>query len=686
MKNIKEQVLPPIAKKQIHKTQIHNLTLEDPYHWLKEKSSDEVLDYLRQENDYTHAKMQHTQDLQAQLFNEMLGRIKETDLSVPIKDGDYYYYSRQEEGKSYSIHCRKKGSLEAPEEILLDENILAEDLESFSLGDFEVSDDHQLLAYSVDKNGSEKYTIFIKDLTTNQLLSDQILETDGNIIWANDNQTFFYTRMDETMRPFQLFRHTIGQDTANDVLVYQEADASFYLGAYKTKSNQYIVLHIGSKVTSEVHYLNANQIEDPPTLLARRQYKVEYSIDHHGDHFYILTNENALNFKLLKAPVHQTDKANWKEVFPYDEAVKLDGIELFKEYLVVYGRKNGLKHITTMHLPTNTIQDVQFPEEVYTYWDDDNPEFESHKIRLIYSSLVTPRTVYDYNLQTQEFEFLKEYEVLGGYDRTQYTMERAFATAEDGTKIPMSILYKKGLEKNGENPCYMFAYGSYGMSMDPYFSSTRFSLIDRGFIYAIPHLRGGGEMGRSWYENGKFLNKKNTFNDLIACAEHLVQEKFTHPEKLVAVGGSAGGLLIGATANLRPDLFKAMVAHVPFVDVINTMLDKNLPLTIIEYDEWGNPNEKTYFDYMLSYSPYDNVTAKDYPHLLVTAGLNDPRVQYWEPAKWTAKLRDLKTDAHWLLLKTNMESGHGGKSGRYGYLEELAFEFAFVLDRLKISN
>lgn len=681
-----QEITPPIAKKIGHTTNYHNTPKEDPYFYMRNRESEEVLDYLKAENAYTEAKMEHTKPLQKLLFDEFLGRIKETDLSVPIKDEQYFYYTRSEEGKSYSIHCRKKDSLEAEEEIILDENILAKGLDYFSLGDYEISDNHNLLAYSVDTNGSEKYTIFIKDLQTGELLTDKIVEVDGNVVWANDHKTFFYVRMDDTMRPYQLYRHVIGNSTDQDVLVYEEEDSGFYLGCYKTKSNAYLFILLGSKITHELHYLDANNPEGEFQLFAERKKGIEYMVDHHSDYFYILTNENALNFKLLKTPTDKVASEHWTEVFPYDKNVKLDSIELFKEYLVVYGRKEGLKNITIQHIPTQEVSDIEFPESVYTYWDDDNPDFNNHKIRLIYSSMVTPRTVYDYNMKDKKFEFLKEYEVLGGYDRTKYEMKRLFATAEDGTLVPMSVMYKKGLDLDSNNPCYLYAYGSYGYPLDPSFSSTRFSLLERGFVYVFAHIRGGGEMGRYWYENGKYLNKKNTFTDLIACAEHLIKEKYTSSDKLVTVGGSAGGLLMGAVANLRPDLFHAVVAHVPFVDVINTMMDESIPLTVMEYEEWGNPNDKAYYDYMLSYSPYDNVEAKEYPKLLVTAGLNDPRVQYWEPTKWTAKLRDTKTDENILLLKVHMGAGHAGKSGRYGYLEDLAFEYAFLFHCLEIAQ
>ncbi len=670
----------PVAKIIEHKDTTHGDIRIDNYHWLRGKEKPEVISYLEEENAYTETMTKHTKDLQKKLYDEMVGRIKETDLSVPVKDGAYYYYSRTEEGKNYSIYCRKKGSLDAEEEIMLDGNKLAEGKEYFSLGGFEVSENENLLAYSVDYNGSEQYDVYVKNLETGEILSDKIEKTGGAVVWANDNKTFFYNTLDEARRPYRLFRHELGN--LEDELIYEEKDDAYFLYPFKTKSEDFICMYLGSKVTTEYRILDADKPKDKFEIFAPRKQDEEYSIEHHGDHFYVLTNSNALNFKLMKTPVGKTARSNWQEVLPHNEKVLLSNIEAFKDHLVIYGRKNGFKNIQIINLDNQQSHEVEFPEPVYTYWGADNPDFNTNLVRFTYSSPVTPRTVYDYDMDIKKFMLKKEYEVLGGYNKEDYITERTFATAKDGTKVPISIAYKKGLKKNGKNPCYMRGYGSYGASSDPYFSSVRISLLDRGFVFAIPHIRGGSEMGRQWYEDGKYLKKKNTFTDFIACAEHLIAEKYTSTESLCISGGSAGGLLMGAVMNMRPDLINTVVAEVPFVDVINTMLDESIPLTVVEYEEWGNPNNKEYYDYMKSYSPYDNVEAKDYPNILITAGLNDPRVQYWEPAKWAAKLRTLKTDNNILLLKTNMGAGHGGASGRYEALKELAFEYAFVIDNV----
>jgi len=673
----------PIAKSIPHTTEVHGHILEDDYRWLHEKENDAVIDYLNEENAYTEAVMADTKVLQKELFDEILGRIQETDLSVPVKEDDYYYYSRTEEGKSYQIYCRKKGNLEADEEILLDVNKLAGDLEYFSLGDFEVSDNHQLLAYSTDTDGSEKYNVFIKDLATGELLADSILQTGGDLVWANDNKTLFYARLDEAMRPFQIHRHVLGSETIEDALVFEEEDDSYFVSIAKTKSNDWLLIDLSSKITSETWLLSADEPTGVFTCFEERTLGIEYGIDHHSNHFYILTNENAQNFKLLRTPVNNWDKEVWETVIPYDPAVKLDDIETFEKYLVVGGRRHGLTSFDLFRIDDEKLEHLTFDEPLYAVWESSNPEFKTNKFRYNYSSLITPRSVYELDMDTGERVLLKQYEVLGDYDKSKYKMERVFALSEDGKQIPMSVVYRKDLVKDGNNPCLLYAYGSYGITVEPHFNSSRISLLDRGFVFAIAHIRGGGEMGRQWYESGKFLLKNNTFTDFIACAEHLKKEGYTQKDKLAIMGGSAGGLLMGAVMNLRPNLCNAVMAFVPFVDVMNTMLDENLPLTVIEYDEWGNPNEKEYFEYMLSYSPYDNTEAKDYPNVLVTGGLNDPRVQYWEPAKWVAKLRKTKTDDNTLLLKMHMGAGHGGKSGRYGQIEEVAFNYAFMIKMLE---
>ncbi len=670
----------PKAKIVEHRDTTHGDVRVDNYYWLREKENQEVIDYLNAENVYMEKLTAHTKKLQEKLYDEMVGRIQETDLSVPVQEDNYYYYSRTEEGKNYSIYCRKKGNLETDEEVLLDGNQLAEGKEYFRIRSFSVSDDHKLLAYSVDYDGSEQYDIYVKNLETGEVLADEIKSTGGAIAWANDNKTFFYTMLDPARRPYQLYRHKLG--AKNDKLVYEEKDDAYFLGVSKSKSGQYIYIGLGSQVTTEYRYLDADKPTGRFKIFAPRQQNEEYSVTHHGDDFYIVTNDNALNFKVMKTPVNKTARKYWKEFIAHDDKVLIDATEAFKNHLVVYGRKGGFKNISIINFKDDTQHEVKFPEPVYTYWGSENPDFNTSLVRFTYSSPITPRTVYDYDMNSEKFILKKEYEVLGGYDKSDYVTERAFATAKDGTKVPISIAYKKGLKKNGKNPCYLQGYGSYGYSYDPAFSSARISLLDRGFVYALAHIRGGSEMGRKWYEDGKYLNKKNTFTDFIACAETMIKEKYTTRERLAIQGGSAGGLLMGAVTNMRPDLFAAVVADVPFVDVINTMLDETIPLTVIEYEEWGNPKNKEYYDYMKSYSPYDNVEAKDYPNMLVTAGLNDPRVQYWEPAKWTAKLRQMKTDDNTLILKTNMDAGHGGASGRYERLKEVAFEYAFVIDKV----
>ena len=677
---------PPVAKMIPKDVSIHEDRRIDNYFWLRERNNPEVLDYLRSENAYTETVMKHTEDLQTKLYEEMKGRIKETDLTVPVKIDDYYYYSRTEEGKQYSISCRKHKSLDANEEILLDQNELAEGYDYFQLGAFQISPNHQLLAYSVDTTGSEQYTLCVKDLSTDSLLPDKISNTYYSVEWANDNQTLFYNILDEAKRPYKVFRHILGTDPEEDVLVYHEQDERFFLDIEKSKSKKYLFFVLESQVTSEVRYLDANNPTGRFEVIHPREHEHEYSVYHQGDRFLILTNDQAKNFRLMEAPITGPSRDNWKEFIPHREEVKLEYLDVFRDYLVVYERVNGLKKIRVMDLTKVTDYHLDFDEPVYVIYGGFNPDFNSTKLRFTYMSMITPRTVYDYDMVKKTKELKKQKEVLGGYDSSLYQTERIYATASDGKKVPMSILYNKRMEKNGKNPVYLYGYGAYGSTMDPYFSSNRFSLINRGFVFVIAHIRGGGYLGRSWYEDGKLLRKKNSFSDFISCAEHLIAEKYASPEHLVISGGSAGGLLIGAVVNMRPELFKAVVADVPFVDVVNTMLDPTIPLTVIEFEEWGNPADNAYYDYMKTYSPYDNVEAKDYPHLLITAGLNDPRVQYWEPTKWTAKLRAKKTDSNILLLKTNMGAGHGGPSGRYDYLKEIAFEYAFILDVLGMGN
>lgn len=677
---------PPTAPQRPHPLITHGDERTDPYYWLRDRENPAVLAYLDAENAYTESQMQHTEALQTQLYDEMLGRIQETDLSVPVYDKGYYYYSRTEEGQGYAIHCRKPETLDNPEEILLDENSLAEGLEFFDLGDFEVSLDHQLLAYSTDTNGSERYSLRIKNLETGELYPEAIADT-GGVAWAKDNATLFYTKLDDTQRPYQVWRHQLGSDPSTDCLIFEEPDSAFYVNVGMTRSEAFLLLILDSKITSEVWILEADQPQGEFRCVEPRQKGLEYGIEHWGEQFYVVTNaDGATNFKLMVAPVSQPSKANWQEVIPHREDVMLEDVDAYAHHLVISERRQGLPSLTIRDLRTDQDTPICFPEPTYSVGAMSGPDFNTNMLRFSYSSLVTPASVFDYNMDTEARELKKETPVLGGYDRSQYKSEWIFAEAADGKKIPISLVYRADLNPQGKNPLYLIGYGSYGYPYPAYFSSNRLSLLDRGIVCAIAHIRGGGEMGRRWYEDGKFLHKKNTFTDFIACAESLIQTGWTSSEHLVISGGSAGGLLMGAVLNLCPHLFKAAIAQVPFVDVLTTILDPDLPLSVMEWDEWGNPNDPEFYHYMKSYSPYDNVKPQDYPHLLITAGLNDPRVSYWEPAKWTAKLRTLKTDSHRLLLKTNMGAGHGGASGRYERLKEIAFEYAFLLDCLGISD
>src|SRR5919199_2450055 len=683
---LKATVNPPVAQKQPQVFVLHGDERVDDYFWMRDANDPNVIAYLEAENAYTTAMMQHTEALQTTLYQEMLGRIKESDLSVPYRKDNYYYYSRTQEGKAYPIYCRKKGNLDAPEEVLLDQNELAKGYEYCSLGVFQVSPNHQILAYSIDTSGAEQYTLSFLDLNTFDLYPESLAETYVSYAWGNDNRTVFYTKVDATNRPFQLFRHSLGSSPDDDVLIYQEPDEAYFLGVSKTRSQAYILMSLGSTITSEVHYLEANNPTGSFQVIHPRQSGMEYKVEHHGDSFYILTNEEAINFKLMKTPVASPSKQNWVSVIPHREDVMLSSVNAFADYLVISERKMGLPTLRVQQLSTGEEHAINFPEPTYSLSIGNNPEFNTTTLRFNYTSLITPPSVFDYDMETHQRELKKETEVKGGYDRTQYQSEWIMATAPDGTHIPISLVYKKGIHKDGNNPLWLTGYGSYGAPFPASFSSNRLSLLDRGVVFAIAHIRGGGEMGRKWYEDGKFLNKKNTFTDFIACAEHLIAQKWTSSDRLAISGGSAGGLLMGAVINMRPDLFKVVIADAPFVDVVTTILDTSLPLSAMEWEEWGNPNDKTYYDYMKSYSPYDNVKPQDYPHLLITAGLNDSRVKYWEPAKWTAKLRELKTDNNLLLLKTNMGAGHGGGSGRYESLKETAFDYAFILDRLGLPE
>ncbi len=676
---------PPIAKVIPHQATAHGDQRDDPYAWLRDKESPEVITYLEAENAYTEAMMAPTEALQDQLYREIIGRIQETDLSVPQRIDDYYYYSRTEEGQQYPIYCRKTGSLEAEEEILLDLNKEAAGLAYFSLGAFEVSPDHQLLAFSTDTDGSESYTLRFKDLTSSVMLSDAINGVSYSVEWADDSQTVFYTTEDDAKRPCKLFRHRLGQ-SGEDALLYHEADELFRVGLGKTKDQAFLILGIGSIETSECHLLPADLSEETFRLIEPRATGHRYSIEHRDGLLYILSNEDAPNFKLMTAPIDRPGKSHWTVMIEHDPGIMLNGLDMFAAYLVLYERRGGLKSIRVMDFASETTHEIDFPEPVFTVRGGGNPMYRSQTLRFAYTSLTTPNSIFEYDMASRERKLLKQQLVLGDFAAANYVSERLFVTADDGAKIPVSLVYRRGLKRDGSHPCLLYGYGAYGISMDPGFSSPRLSLLDRGVIYAIAHIRGGQEMGRQWYDHGKFLAKKNSFTDFIAAGRALVEGGYTNSDRLAIMGGSAGGLLVGAVANMAPDLMKAVIAKVPFVDVINTMLDETLPLTVPEYEEWGNPNEKTYFDYILSYSPYDNVEAKAYPEMLVTAGLNDPRVHYWEPAKWVAKLRNRKTDGNRLLLKTNMGAGHGGASGRYDAYKELAFDFAFILDALDAKD
>ena len=661
----------------------------DNYYWLKERENPEVIEYLKAENDYTKTVMAHTEGLEQALFEEIKGRVKQTDMSVPYRLDDYFYYTRYEDGKEYPVYCRKKGSLESAEELMIDGNALAEGHEYFSIGSYVVSAGQDILAYAVDTVGRRIYSIYFKNLTTWELLSDVIPHTTGNMDWANDNATVFYSKQDaDTLRSYQIYRHVLGTDPAHDPLVYEEPDETFSVQVFKTKSKQYLMIASFQTLSSEYRYVDAQNPTRLFTVFAPREREHEYQVDHYQDKFYIRTNDQAKNFRLMTTPTTATGRGHWQEMIPHRQDVLLEDFEIFQDHLVLEERKQGLVHIRMIPWGGGKEHELDFGEPAYLTYLSDNYEFNTPILRFAYTSMTTPNSIYDYDMVTREKTLLKQEEVLGGFDRTNYQTERLHARADDETEIPISLVYRKGITKDGQNPLLLYGYGSYGLSMDASFSSPRVSLLDRGFVFAIAHIRGGEELGRSWYENGKLLNKNNTFTDFIACAEYLVREQYTNRDKIYAMGGSAGGLLMGAVINKRPDLFQGVVAQVPFVDVITTMLDPSIPLTTGEYDEWGDPNQKEYYYYILSYSPYDNVEAKAYPHLLVTTGLHDSQVQYWEPAKWVAKMRAVKTNSHRLLLKTNMDAGHGGASGRFQRYKELAFQYTFLLDLagIKITN
>jgi oligopeptidase B len=674
---------PPVAKKAPKVDELHGDRRVDNYYWLREKTDPEVISYLEEESAYADAVMKPTGAFQEKLYQEMLGRIKQTDLSVPYRQGDYFYYSRTEEGKQYAIYCRKKGSLDAPEQIMLDVNELAKGEKFMAVGAFQVSDDGKLLAYSTDNTGFRQYTLRVKNMETGALLPDSV-EKVVSTLWAADNKTLFYTVEDSAKRPYRLYRHRLSAKA--DDLMYEEKDEMFRIFTYRTRSRAYIVLMSGSLTASEARYLPAGEPNGEWKLIEPRSKDHEYDLDHHGDLFYIRTNDTGRNFRLVTVPVRDPRRANWKELLPHRAEVMLQAAELFADYMVLVERQNGLPQFRITTLVNGESHYVKFPEPTYAASLAQNREFRATKLRYNYQSLVTPNSVFDYDMEKRGSELLKQTEVLGGYDAKQYESERLFAAASDGTKIPISIVYRKGLRKDGKAPLHLYAYGSYGSSTSATFSSNRLSLLDRGFVYAIAHIRGGGEMGKAWHDQGRMMNKRNTFTDFIAVAEHLIAQKYTSKEGLVISGGSAGGLLMGAVTNMRPDLFKVVVSYVPFVDVLNTMLDGSLPLTAGEWEEWGDPRKKNEYEYMKTYCPYTNIEKKAYPTTLVRTSFNDSQVMYWEPAKYVAKLRDHKTDSNPLLFKINMVAGHGGRSGRYEALRDAAYDYAFMLTQLGITK
>jgi oligopeptidase B len=675
-------VRPPTAPVIDHVTRIHDDVRIDPYHWMRDKNDPRVIDHLKAENAYTEAVTRPLQSLTEKLYDEFLSRIKQTDLSVPYRLGTHWYYTRTEEGLQYPVYCRKKGDLDGPEQILLDLNAMAQDRPYLSLGLFSVSDDENLLAYSIDTTGFREYELFIKDLRTGKDLPEPFGRV-NTAAWASDSRTLFFTREDTAKRPFQLFRRELG---GTDELLYTESDERYRIGVYRTGDRQFIVMASASSETTENHVIPSTEPRTPMRLLLPREEGHEYYIDHHGRSFYIRTNKNANNFKLVTVDDTAKNFNAWTERIPHRESVKLDAIELFREHLVVTENEAGLTSLRFLHLTTGAMRAVHFPEPVYSVFSDHNPEFDTATYRFKYQSYTTPESVFEIDMTTGVQRLLKETEVLGNYDRTQYESLRLFASALDGQNIPISLVMKKGTPLDGSAPLLLYGYGSYGIGMTASFSVRRLSLLERGVVFAIAHIRGGDEMGERWHDDGKMMNKLNTFTDFIACAELLHRSGYSSPNRTAIQGGSAGGLLIGAVINKRPDLCCAAHLAVPFVDVVNTMLDDSLPLTIGEYLEWGDPKIKAEYDYIKSYCPYTNVRRQNYPSVLVTTSLNDSQVMYWEPAKYVAKLRTHKTGTNPVLFKINLDAGHSGASGRYDALKEQAFQYAFLLERLGIEN
>lgn len=695
----KMNIKAPIAEKIPFELKIHGETRIDNYYWMRlsdeqksaEKKDDQtqkVYDYLNAENDYCNALMKHTEAFQESLYKEMVGRIKQDDASVPYFKNGYWYYTRYAEGKEYAIYCRKKGSLDSKEEIMLDGNTLAKDLAYFDLGAMAVSPDNKILAYATDTLSRRVYNVYFKNLETGELFKDLVKGATGSLAWADDNKTLFYCKSNEkTLLSEKIYRHKIGSEQNADVMVYHEKDPSYYIGVYRSKSDKFIIIYNSSTLSSDYHLLESNKPEGQFRQFAKREADHEYDIMHFENKFYIRSNWNAQNFRLMEVAEGKTaDKNAWKEVIAHRSDVFIESADVFKKYLVVEERSMGTVNLRIRNQIDGKEHYVEFKEEAYTVGIGTNTDINSEQLRFDYSSLTTPNSTYNYNMATKERSLKKRQEVVGGHNPDDYETKRLYANGRDGKKIPISIVYKKGFNKNGKAPLLLYAYGSYGTTIDPYFSSTRLSLLDRGFAFAIAHIRGGQFLGRAWYEDGKMQKKLNSFYDFIDCAKYLLEEKYSNKEALFAMGGSAGGLLMGGVANMAPELFKGIVAQVPFVDVITTMSDPTIPLTTNEYDEWGNPENKEAYEYMKRYSPYDNVEKKAYTNMLVTTGLFDSQVQYWEPAKWVAKLRDYKTDKNLLLFKTNMDAGHGGSSGRFQRYKEVALEYAFMFDLVGVKK
>ena len=678
-KSRSDAAVPPSAKQTSKTLVAHGDERIDNYYWLNQREDTEVISYLEEENAYREGVMSHLADFQDELYEELIARIKKTDMSVPYQDNGYYYYSRYEEGREYPIHARKKGSLESDEEVMLDVNKLAEGYEFYQVAGRSVSPDNKILAYAEDTLSRRIYTIKFLNLETGEYFTDVLTNTTGSAVWANDNQTIFYTSKDDALRSYKIFRHKLGTDQSDDELIWHEKDETFSTFIYKSKSKKYLIAGSWATLSTEFRLLDADNPYGEFRVFQPRERDLEYTIGHYGDKFYVRANLDAKNFRLMECGEDKTGKEHWTEVIAHRDDVLLEGMDIFKDYLVLSERKAGITQLRVRPWDGEEHY-IDFGEDAYVAYTSVNRDFDTDILRIGYQSMTTPNTTYDYDMRSRKKELLKQEEVLGGFDPANYRSKRIYAKARDGIEVPVSLVYHKDTKIDGSSPCLLYGYGSYGASMNPSFRHTRLSLLDRGFVYAIAHIRGGEEMGRQWYEDGKLLKKKNTFTDFIDCGKYLIEQGYSDSDNLFAMGGSAGGLLMGAVVNMNPTMWKGVVAAVPFVDVVTTMLDETIPLTTGEYDEWGNPNEKEYYDYIKSYSPYDNVEAKDYPALLVTTGLHDSQVQYWEPAKWVAKLRELKTDQNPLLMYCNMDAGHGGASGRYRRYKETAMEYAFLLD------